>query len=544
MRSQLSLVSAVHSVSFDALEQRRLYSVSAHLSNGNLIVEGDDKANTIVIEHTGAWTLVNGQPFLDIAISKGVSVFPSLTPKNSSAVDSVQIRSSAKPITINAGKKSPLFDAKLNVTIGENGKTAGVTKEVLVHPNGQTRLIVDNNAATASANASLDYVPMTKLSTLVGVTPAPVRFDGTAMSAIDVRLGQGNDLIVVRGTAPLVSDAYQPAQLTIDGGRGANAINILNADGFTDLRINNTRGGYDGIFLGGEHLVKVHAPISVSNTSGLSSITLDDKSDTASGQKFTLTTGNVVFQSGGYKTFNLTFNPSQIDGLKIIGGDAAVEFSVYDTLHASSPTRTGLTTIWGGSKPSQAYLKGTTGPVEWHALSGSNGIYLGDENHSTAGLKGDINLKDYYYNDSLQVDNTAAKTAQFVTIKSRESDAYNVMTGASPATIRYGGSTNVSLWTGLGNDVVRITGDSRFATTQVHTGAGNDVIELGNDARRLDDFHGANVVLDGGTGHDNLYVIDTAAQKPAIYLNGVGYFQRIGTTAIWYSNFEGVTVLK
>jgi hypothetical protein len=550
MRPQQCIVSAVRSVRpvhVESLEERRLCSVSAYLNNGNLVVAGDDNANAIVIQHTVGTTIVNGKSFLDVSIPKGVVVYPGLSPKNSSAADSVQIRSSVKPVEVFAGTKSPLYDAALEVRIGENGRTDGVKQTVRVHGSGQTRLVVDNNAATVAANVTLDYLPTVKVSTITGAAPATLMFDGVTFGSVDVRLGQGNDIVTVRNTSPAATNQGHPVLMKIDAGRGVNVVKVLAKQAATSLQINNTRGGYDAVVLGSAYLSRVQGAVHVGNTNGLSTIMLDDSSDTGSGQRFDLSTGKVTLLSAGYRTLDLTFDPSRISGLKVVGGDAAVTFSVQDTLHASSPGQIGITTLFGGAKPSEVYFEGTTGPAVWQPYAAYNSLNFGATNHSTAGLKGDITCLNTLKSDSILISNGAATTMQSVVIDARDSSSGQYLatiTGAAPGKIRYGVTTHVSLHTGSGNDIVRILGDTRFAVTKVNTGAGNDVIWVGNAASNLNDLHGARLLLDGGDGHDRLYVIDTTAQKPATYVNFVGYFNRFGTAPIYYSNFEGFTVLK
>src|SRR5262245_28429585 len=105
----------------EGLERRLALSISSNLINGQLQVTDTSAVDVVTLDHSGSTTFVNGTPFADGEITKGIQI---TVGTGVGKIDTVNIRATVKPVTVD-GQNDLRF-----VTLGKNGSVQGILAPV------------------------------------------------------------------------------------------------------------------------------------------------------------------------------------------------------------------------------------------------------------------------------------------------------------------------------------------------------------------------------------------------------------------------------
>lgn len=162
--------------------------------------------------------------------------------------------------------------------------------------------------------------------------------------------------------------------------------------------------------------------------------------------------------------------------------------------------------VLNGGDGNDTYLLNNSNPII-NDTSGSNKIKL------TKTFAGDLDLSDYYYDDS-QIDTIDASLAKQGLSITGNNDYSTTITGGAGSDSIYGGSRNDIIHGGNGNDT--LSGGEGVNT--LYGDAGNDTFLIdGNEDLALED----GAILDGGKGVDTIKLADDYSGNSSIYLEEI-----------------------
>jgi subtilase family serine protease len=152
---------------------------------------------------------------------------------------------------------------------------------------------------------------------------------GAANNVITVNRNGWGGVTVTENGHSADFDPGQVSSVSINPGGGTNQVSILGVPARVAVNVSGTLGSNDSVTVGSGSLANVAGPVSVSNTSGKTALTIDDSADTAN-RMVTITNGSVQF-SGAY---NVSYS-GQITALKVLGGSGNVGYFVNSTASAT-----------------------------------------------------------------------------------------------------------------------------------------------------------------------------------------------------------------
>ena len=207
---------------------------------------------------------------------------------------------------------------------------------------------------------------------LTGQRPNLVVNGGTSDSIVVNTSASGS----VQVTASGQTGSFPPGfvkTIAVNTGLGYNSVKILSVPAGVKVSVGSTQGGIDTVTIGNGTLASVAGPVSVSHSSGSTSLTIDDSTDPT--DRIATITNNSVQFSG----LNAVSYSGNVTALKVLGGSGTNNFFVNSTA-AGTPlsvlTGAGQNTVWVGS----GSLAGIAGAVnvQHNNASGSTNLIIDD----------------------------------------------------------------------------------------------------------------------------------------------------------------------
>jgi hypothetical protein len=255
--------------------------------------------------------------------------------------------------------------ANSNVTVSSNNVIVGLAQALM----GKNITGSIANGVAAQQQDLSSMVPAGLLNSLLdaeagkGYTRLQAGLDGNGNLQLTGQLrnlavnGSSNDHIVVsvtanggvQVTAGGQTGTFAPGSLqsiTINSAYGQNSIQILAVPSGVSVNVTQAHGGTDSVTVGNGSLASVGGPVSVSNTSGKTALTIDDSTDAADSTA-TLTNGSVQF--AGMSPVSYSGN---VTSLQVKGGSGSDTFSVTGTASGTPVaivTGVGLNKVYVGS---------------------------------------------------------------------------------------------------------------------------------------------------------------------------------------------------
>ena len=279
--------------------------------------------------------------------------------------------------------------------------------------------------------------------------------------------------------------------------------------------------------------------MSVDNVGDFTNLRIDDSADTAH--------RDVIINALG--TFGLTpasvsYKPSDINILALLGGSGGNTFTIDDTFKAASSTSASATIITTGPGNDQVNVRGTTGQLIIDGQSGSDTIDVGNGNNSQ-NIRGDVSVSNLGGLTALNLHNSADPTGRGVTVDANSGNGQNTVTGLMPAKVSFVANDvkTLGISTGGGVDTYFVRGTQGRTATSLHTGGGNDRVFVGSVDNTLDTIR-APVRVDGEGNADELQIIDNLATGPHTYTQTATSLSRSGAATISYFSIEDLKVFK
>jgi hypothetical protein len=229
----------------------------------------------------------------------------------------------------------------------------------------------------------------------------------TGQKADLVVYGNNNDHIVVRETADSgvqitaagqteTFDAGYLRSITINANAGTNSIRVLSVPAGVSVSVKDVLGGIDSVTVGNGSLASVGGPVRVSNTSGKTSLTIDDSAD-QTGRMATLHSGEVWFLGLQKVSYS-----GKVTALKVLSGQGTNTYFVESTA-AGTPV-----SILSGIGHDTVIIDGSLADI-------AAGVYVQGSNASRSTLIVD---------DSLDSGRSATVTSSSVTFTGRPAITY------------------------------------------------------------------------------------------------------------------------
>lgn len=248
------------------------------------------------------------------------------------------------------------------------------------------------------------------------------------------------------------------------------------------LSIDTGSGAGNSVLVGGVAGVgaqDVVAPVDVLSSGGAVALTVDDSGN--SSPVFAQLDANAVRD---LTLFDVTFTPSDLSSLNVLGGSGGNFFVVNDTVAGIT------TTLQGGGGADVVTVLATTGDLAYEAAGGIDSVFLTDGG-LTANLLGLIDVSAGSGGSvDLYVDNSAYVLGQTATVTSTG------VTGLTPGGVTWTAAdlSDLQLSFGFDNDSVTVNNTPAGVTTQIYLGEGDDDITINAVTTGL--------IVDGNLGDD------------------------------------------
>jgi len=199
-----------------------------------------------------------------------------------------------------------------NVRLGNAGSLAALVGAIYVNNVGnRSALFIDDYANTTSRNWLFNPSAITNLA------PGVINYVGSSMRLVEINTGTADDVANLFGSSAL--------DTTINGAGGTKTMNFFNGNTPTPLA----------------------KPVTIANSAGQSIISIDASGDTVS-RSITISSTGITGIAAG----SIIFDPTDINSLSLVGGNAGNTYNVVSTL----PGRT--LTIFGGAGSDTAIVRG------------------------------------------------------------------------------------------------------------------------------------------------------------------------------------------
>jgi acrosin len=475
----------------ESLEARLVPTVNAGLQNGQLLVTtSDNSVNTVVVDHAGNNTVVNGQTVVDSLITAGIEI------ELGTGANTVNLLGTFKPLTVVG------HGGQDRVTIGRQGDVQDLQAPLTIEGlKSSIALTVDSHAEVGPQNVTLAQVTsgLAASSIITGLTPTPavITFFQNALSTLTLDGGSGGNTFTVGNT--FISLFVAPTT-TINSGAGNDTVNVQATTG--PLVVNGV-GGADTLNVGNNGSVQgIKGAVTVGSSGGVMTLNVDDHADPTQNIQATLGSSN----AGTGTITNLAPAIIQygkgVNAVNVSGGSGGSTFTIADTLAGVSTT---LRTV--GNNDSVA-IAATHGPLTIDAVAGSNTVGLGQA-RSTQGIHGTVSVSHEQGSTDLVVDDAFDSVARQVTLAdgpaSSTSGPTGVITGLTPAVITYQEFALSVLGLNGGGGGNTFTVQDTFVNAQVpgaltiiNSGEGSDTVNVQGTGGLLE--------IDGVDGFDKVNI--------------------------------------
>jgi hypothetical protein len=502
------------------LETRLALSVSTKLIAGQLVVTGDNSGNTITLDHSGTQTLVNGLPFADGSITKGIVV------NSGTGKDTINILATQTQVAVHGQAGSDV------VNVGKNGNAQ------LIHG----VVSIDNalGSATLNVNDQADKSPRNVSLTATSGTGAGL--GGLASSPIDYNVVEVTKVVLNGGSAGNIFNVDTPVTgltslIHINSGTGNNKLNVLRG-GLGTVEIQG-QGGNDTVHIASANLTQdVTRFVTIRNAPSKTNVTVDDSGDT-SPRNATLFSFAGLTDILGLGTIDglsetIAFDPAAVGTVTVDGGSHGNTFTVSAT--GSPASSVVLNTGIGADTVN---VQGTTGPLTINGQSGADVVNVGNAG-SVQPIVGPVTVTNFGNFTALTVDDSAGTQSRNVSIDVG-SAGFGTISGMG-AMIRYRSndvsSVTVNGGTAGNSFTIRNTVDnSSSPVTVVNSGIGNDTVNVLGSTGAL--------TINGQNGRDsvNLFVTDPSKSiKKGLFVDNRGGFTALNVDASAFSGPENVTL--
>jgi RTX calcium-binding nonapeptide repeat (4 copies) len=451
----------------------------------------------------------------------------------------VNVQSTLGPLFISngGGQNSVMIGSQAPTDTG--GTVANINGYVGVAGSGSTSLYIDDSGDTAAKTVSMiDYG---SFGFIRGLAPATISYSG--VNYLNVHGGSG-------GNTFSLDDTFGPAPTTFIGtGTGNDTVNVLATS--ASLTIDG-QNGTDTVTIGsqapslGGTLASIAGPVNVSNSSGGTTLRVDDSGDTVS-QTATLTDGLLTGLAPAAISWTPTATTSGgVDFLDILGGSGGNTFNVLNTSYLDFGTR-----IQTGTGNDMVNVQATTGVFSVYNNAGSDTVTIGSLAPSLGGTLASISAYVVAGGPgpvAVIVDDSGDATGRAATL-TRSAVSTNTLSGMSPAPIYYENNvTSLTIDAGSGNDSLTLAGPATN-TQVIYNGGGGTNTLVGPDVAStftISSFNGGTVGnvtfssvqnLIGGAGNDT-FVFRTGGSLAGSINGGAG------TNRLDYSAYVGDIVVN
>ena len=455
-----------------------------------------DNGTSQTFSVNGTQLFINGDQFgygysdtisIDVNAAGGVSVnlngevvsfepgaISSITVNTGAGNNSVYVLNEAQyvPLTINDGGDD-------YVSVGSHGSVQGVRGAVQINgPQHHTQLVINDSADTVAQTAYMDRNGIT------GLAPGNIGFGPNDLSYLMIYGGSGGNTFYVFGTPSTYNGAYA-GYTWLSTGAGIDTVYVDGTAGGSNsggLYIDGV-SGHDYVFVGIDTtpefptpgngtLLDINAFVYVLNSSGVTSLVVDDAADTA-GHVATLNGNSLNGLSAGtiYWTPTATYTGG-VEDLHIYGSTGSSTYYVTDTpsLYYYTDLRTGI-----GNDT--VFITGTTGFIGTYNMGGQDSVFVG--NGTLAGIHGAVNVSGAG-STNLIVQDYLDTTAHTATLSG------NYLMGLSTGTIFWvpsstatGGVTYLKILDGSASDTYIVTDTPNLLyPTELNTGTGDDLVYI------------------------------------------------------------------
>lgn len=269
----------------------------------------DDSADTT--GQTATYTSTDVTGLAPGSISWVTADISSITLTNGSGADTLNILSTANPLTVDGN------DGSDTVTIGDVSGVQDILSAIYVHnPIGFTALNINDSPDTTARTATYTSTGVT------GVAPVAITWSAFDINAVNLTMGSGTDTVYVQSNGSWTT--------TIQGTAGSDLVDVTNSG--------NTQS--------------VYGTVAIHNSSGYSTVVVDDSSDTT-GRSATFSATGISGLTAG----NVTWLANDVSHVFAYFG------SGDDTVHMTGSPTNGLaaiySTIYLGNGNNQAYVTGS-----------------------------------------------------------------------------------------------------------------------------------------------------------------------------------------
>ncbi len=401
--------------------------------------------------------------------------------------------------TVRVGRNTATPSVTLNAMLGELNIAGG---------GGFNTLIGDDSAAAQNRAGSLTADTITGLGMGHGISY--LQFD-----MLEIELGSGDDTFAI--------DSTHTGSTLLNAGPGDDVVNIQTIAGITTINggpggdtinIGSNAPGADGTLNG------IAAALIVDGQTGANVLNLDDTGDAAP------TSGNLTASTVN----GLGLSPAGITYLGMMA--VSIRLGDGDNTFTVDSTHTGTTYLHSGAGDDEVNVRTIHGITTIHGGAGNDTINVGTlapETHGNLNSIGaHLSVDGGTGTNTLNVDDTGDDFTNTGTL----TDTALTGLGMSDDGLTYANIALLNISLGSGDDVFTIDSTYAGTTTNLFAGAGNDQIRartisgpthiygesgdnrvwVGTKAPASDgtvNGIAAPLVVDGGSGHNELYVDDT-----------------------------------
>jgi hypothetical protein len=498
----------------ERLEAREVPAFSAGVFGGqlqvSLTVTGID--NGIFLDHSGNSTLVNGSPFDDARITRGISIRVLSDP--SVGLSNVTIAATVKPVSVDGNH------GLNNLSLGKNGSVQGIFGSVTVTgfdtsatlSAEQSQMFVDDSADPRGRNVTLSHSGGT--NTISGLIPAPatITFDDAGLEILSISGGTGGNAFNILDT---------PHNVPTDGGGMLTSINP--GGNFTTGSTVNVRRtfagslfvqghiGVDRVNLGNAgRLQDIQGKLEIENANSFAALVLDDSADTVARTVRMSVPGAGVIS--GLLPQDLLYDPTHVSSLTVRGGNGGSQGNTF-TIDDTAATAT--TEVDTGTSTDRVFVHNTHGPLTLNSR-GAATINVGNGGR-LLGIQGAIHITNPPSRSSLTIDGSADNVTR--TFDLSATTTLGVIAGlGGGASIFYvpNDISQIHLIGGQGNETFLVHSTAPPAPITIDGLGRTTNFNVGNIFNSLDDIH-STLNLHGGAGFDALFVHDEGSTTGHFY---------------------------
>jgi hypothetical protein len=514
----------------EELEPRVVMDVSAHIVSGQLVVNDAPGIHSIItLDHIGSNTFVNGQPFADAKITRGIVM------NLGSHSNDLTISATVKPVTVDGG-------GELKDTLV--GRFGAAIQAPVSFKNIVGVLQIDDSLNTGvGKNVTMNVV--NGIVTVSGLTGAPISFPENILE-LSITAGDGPNTFNILNTPALVNPLASTFVVTGTGqGSSPSTVDVLRTSE-NPLQIEG-EGGSLAVNVGNVGSTQgILGTVQITNDTGHTALTVDDSADKV-GQNVTMDD----FGGGFYGVFGLSGSGSgfiesddvHTTSVHVMGGSGGNTFTIERTLHGDPTTE-----VDTGSGHDQVFVHNTDGPLTLNSLGGPATINIG-VNGSLLGIQGAIHIFNTPSFSTVNIDGSADNvTRSFILDTPPSLHGQGEIDGlghVAPITYNPGDISAINITGGQGHELWWVQQTLGGFPITIHAPGSRVQFVVENLGFSLDDIHNPLTLNGSPFGFDTLLVQDTGAATGHVYSNDGSQITRdFGAVTINYSLMDSVTFNK